>query len=184
MDARIGSWGLTSLHERWKSAEHQLQEIKYRLKHDKPLANKSFKEASKKDCDQEKPLIVGMVPLHIDSTFALIVTQVPFAENELEEGSEAHLLNQLQADKLKMCLFVDSLKGHCDFPGVIRSVEMLASNLLLERRMQALALTIAARHVSNFCVFNDLMKTLQEYIEWLHVCAEIWVSFCVVDLKK
>ena len=68
------------------------------------------------------------------------------AKNELEQGSEMHIVIHLQADKLKI-LFLDSLVGQCQLVGVIQSVKMLNSILLPERRMQALELTIPACQV-------------------------------------
>ena len=60
---------------------------------------------------------------------------------------------------------------------MILSVEMLASILLLERRMQVLALAISSLQVKNFCVYKDLSNTLHESMKCLHVCDEVWVSF-------
>ena len=61
-----------------------------------------------------------------------------------------HLFTQLQADKLQICQFVDSLVHQYEIVGVIRRVEMLDSVLLSERRMHSLELTIPARQV-NIC---------------------------------
>ena len=84
MDLQIASRGLTSLHENWKSTEHQLRGIKYRLQHDKPMVNKSCKEVSKKKYEQHKTLVIGMALVHLKSTFTLCVAQVLDAEKELE----------------------------------------------------------------------------------------------------
>ena len=100
MDLQVAIWGLKSLHKQWKSAEHKLLDIKYRFQHDKPLVNKSCKDASKKECEWQKALVVGMAPMHLDSTFACRVAQMLDAENELEEGGKANLVTQLLAGKL------------------------------------------------------------------------------------
>ena len=70
------------------------------------------------------------------------------AGNELEQGGEVHLVTQLQADKLQVCQFVDCLFGQCEFAGIIRKVENLASIVLQEQPMPALKLSFSASHFS------------------------------------
>ena len=119
-----------------------------------------------------------MAPVHLESVLALSVAQVLDAENESEEGGEVYIVTELQADKLQICLFVDSLVGPFVFAGVIGSVEMLASVLLPERRMQAFELTVPAHQVKICFVCNDVLKTLHEYLVWLHVCVCVCVCVC------
>ena len=71
-----------------------------------------------------------MAQVHLEFTFALSVAQVVDAENELYQGREVRLGTQLQADKLQIWHFVDSLVGQCKFAGVIRNVKRLAFKLL------------------------------------------------------
>ena len=100
MDLQFFSPGLTSLHKHWTSAEHQLLAIKYRLQHDEPLVNKSCEVSSKKECEQQKILVAGMTPVHLELTFRFKVAQLLDAETELEQGREVQLLRQLEADEL------------------------------------------------------------------------------------
>ena len=126
--------------------------------------NESSIEASKKECEQQKAWVVARAPVQLESVFELNVAQVLNAENEWEEGGEVQLVTHLQAGKLKICQFVDSLVGQCEFAGVIRSVEMLASLVLAERRIQALELMIPTCQVLKCFVRNDVVKTLHEHM--------------------
>ena len=114
-----------------------------------------------------------MVPVHLESAFALSVAQVLDAQNDLEVGGESHLVTQLRADKLLNCHFADSLMSQWEFTGVIRNVEMLTSILLRERRKQVFAMTIPACQVIKFCVYNILLNTLHQNMEYLDVFDEV-----------
>ena len=111
------------------------------------------------------------------------MAQVLEAEIELEEGGEVNLKTQFQTEKLQICQFVELLRRQCEFAGVIRSVEMLASLLLSERRMQALELTIPACQVKESFVCNDVSK------RYVSTCCGVYLyvkKFCcqLDSLKK
>ena len=157
MDLLIAKRGLSTLHEHWKTEEHQLREIKLRLQLDMPLLNKSCKPVSPAEGRRQRQLVEGSGPVHLESSFALNVQDVIEAERQAETADEAPVVTvtQRQADKLWLCQLVDGLIGSTDFRCVLRGLDNLTANFLQSEEVRSIKADVEIVQVIISC-FNCL----------------------------
>ena len=109
-DGFVRRRALTALHERWKSEEHQLREIKLRLQLGMPLVNNNAVGASPREQKRQISKVVVSVDMHMESAYALGLNDVLDAEGELEQSSgAAGTLTKSRANKRRICQFVEGL---------------------------------------------------------------------------
>ena len=165
MDLAIGRRGLTTLPEHWKSADHQLREIKFHLQLGMPLVIKNCVQASRRDQKRQREKVIGSADVHLGSVYVLSVNDLLDADVELEQASgESETVTQSRADKLWICQFIGGLVNGIGFHCLMRSVESLTANFVRVRQLQEYELARVIICLMELVVRNGVILVRQDVL--------------------
>ena len=156
----IHNRGFYNLHDHWKSENHQLVEIQYRLAYGLPLLNRACKPAGAAECAKRKALVARLPPVTIESMFALSVEEM-IAEATANEGPRlsSAVMSKSSGHKLWVCQSLDVFVSSTHFDSVVGNLGNLNETLLSEASFQHVLFDYALCQVSLCCLRLNVTTT-------------------------